>query len=123
MPRWDVNRRNKSCFTGFSAEDAAALGVTRQAEQAEVEQKIRCTAELPDYNFRGCGAPLNSSNARKVRNKKRLPICGPCRRELCRKSHSRRYELNQLINMIKPPHQKPLGSGRRKKREEQKIDL
>lgn len=112
MPRKDICRNSTPYrYGGISAEDAPALGVTRRAGQIEEDQKIRCSAQLPDYDFRGCGAPLNSSNARKVRSGKRLPICESCRRRLYEEFHNKRYELNQLINVAKLPLQKPPGSG------------
>jgi len=123
MPRKDIRRNSPvNRYGGIPAEDGTALDVARQVEQTEDVQKIRCTAQLPDYNFQGCGNSLNSSNARKVRGGKRLPICESCRRELCEKFSNEKYELNQLINMEKSPHctaNLPVpGSGRRKKKQE-----
>lgn len=116
MPRNDIRRNSTSYrYGGISAEDAPALGVTRQAGQIEEGQKIKCSAQLPDYDFRGCDVPLNSSNARKVRSGKRLPICESCRKKLCEEFPNKRYELNQLISVAKLLHWKPPSSGRKKK--------
>lgn len=123
MPRKDICRNSPvSRYGGIPGEDASALGVTRQAGQIKEDQKIKCSAQLPDYNFRGCGTPLNSSNARKVRSKKRLPICGPCRKKLCEEFHNKRHELNQLIDMKKSPRGKPPGSGREPKKKTERIE-
>ena len=70
----------------------------RERNKSEASEEMRCSAVIPEFKLKGCGAILNGRNVSDIiSGRRKLKICSLCERKLKLDNLQKMRKIEQLL--------------------------